>query len=82
VINEYTRLITTLENALAAVTAERDALRAQLDAVPVKAIDFYFFSVDDSVPMLDPDIPGNQEAFAGASIKISDWLHSINSTRR
>ena len=60
-------IIKRLESDLAAVTAERDALKAQLAAVPVGAIKYYFsYSIaQDSAPLL---------AYAKAEHAIKDWL--------
>ena len=66
---------------LAAVTAERDALKAQLDAVPVQHIDFYFYHTNEEL-MMDADIAGNPEAMTQASILIGDWLEGLRKSRR
>ena len=63
-------------DALAAMTAERDTLKAQLDAVPVEAIIAYRANSDESEGLIRY---GNHEAhvdFAQATETLDAWLET------
>ena len=66
-------MIEELQKQLAAVTEERDALKAQYDAVPVMAIKFY---VNNTEPDYDLTMywEDNQPVFDKAKSSIVDWL--------
>ncbi len=73
--------IARLQDRVAELMSEGDGIHAQLAAVPVQAIDFYFYHTNEEL-MTDADIPGNPEAMVAASVLIGDWLVGLGDFRR
>ena len=65
--------IGVLQAKLDAITAERDALRAKLDAVPVQAISTYF---DGSV-VIRSARSGETERYRAAETTVGEWLDKV-----